>query len=92
MLVFCLVFGGWAALTAWAVTRRLTPERWEKDRKGLKPAPVGRLGLDVDPRYHLERIRQQCDKKKVSAKEQRALIDALARQWREDQDGPDEFQ
>lgn len=81
MLVFCLVFGGWAVLTAWAVTRRVAPEQWEKDRKGLKPA-----------RYQLERIRQQCEKKKVSAKEKRALIDALVRQLREDQDGPEEFQ
>ena len=92
MLVFCLVFGGWAVVTAWAVTRRVAPEQWEKDRKGLKPAPVGRLGLDVDARYHLERIRQQCEKKKVSAKEKRALIDALMRKLREDHDGPDEFQ
>ena len=94
MLVFCLVFGSWAALTAWAVTRRITPEQLEKDLKDLGPAsrPIGRLGLDVDARYHLERIRQQCEKKKVSAKEQRALIDALARKWREDHDGPDEFQ
>ena len=81
MLVFCLVFGGWAVVTAWAVTRRVTPGQWEKDRKGLKPA-----------RDQLERIRLQCDKKKVSAKEKRALIDALVRKLREDQDGPDEFQ
>ena len=44
MLVFCLVFGGWAVVTAWAVTRRLTPEQVKKGREGLKPAPVGRLG------------------------------------------------
>ena len=81
MLIFSLVFGGWAVLTAWAVTRRVTPEQIKKGREGLKPA-----------RYHLERIRQQCEKKKVSAKEKRALIDALVRQLREDQDGPEEFQ
>ena len=81
MLVFCLVFGGWAVLTAWAVTRRVTPGQWENDRKGLKPA-----------RYQLERIRQKCEKKKVSAKEKRALIDALMRKLLEDQDGPDEVQ
>jgi len=92
MLIFGLVFGGWAALTAWAVTRRVTPEQWEKDRKGLKPVRLGRLGLEVDARYHLERIRQQCEKKKVNAKEQRALIDAMARAWREEQDGPEEVQ
>jgi len=92
MLIFGLVFGGWAALTAWAVTRRLTPEQMKKGQEGLKPAPVGRLGLDVDARYHLERIRQQCEKKKVNAKEQRALIDAMARAWREEKDGPEEFQ
>lgn len=64
MLIFVLVFGGWAAVAAWAVTRKGQPySEWSK---GLPPRPPGGGGgphehWAISVNNYKERMRKERD-------------------------------
>lgn len=94
MLTFVLVFGGWAVVAAWAVTRKAPP--WSETSKGLPPRPPGGSGAQehwaTSANAYRERdlaaLRRQASDGRITKEQKREIVREIVRK----RDEGDQFQ